>query len=73
MRSTLLIFYENAAALLNFPNLGFSKPEAVQFNFSLLGFSSLSLALSLSLSLSKEEISLTLNSRVCHLLFHPLF
>lgn len=42
MRSTLLIFYENAAALLNFLNLGFSEPEAVQFNFSLLLFSSLS-------------------------------
>lgn len=89
MRSTLLIFYENAAALLNFLNLGFSEPEAVQFNFSLLGFSSLplslspslplsvplspSLFLSLSPSLSKEEMSLTLNSCVCHLLFHPLF
>lgn len=76
MRSTLSIFYENAAALLNFLNLGFSEPEAVQFNFSLLGFSSLPPCLSLfplSVSLSKEEISLTLNSCVCHLLFHPLF
>lgn len=48
MRSTLLIFYENAAALLNFVNLGFTEPEAVQFNFSLLGFSSLSLSFSFS-------------------------
>lgn len=45
MRSTLLIFYENAAALLNFLNLGLSEPEAVQFNFTLLSFSSLSLSL----------------------------
>lgn len=70
MRSTLLISYENTAALVNSLNLGCCEPQAVQFHFSLVG---LIPPLALSLALSKEEISLALNSCVCHLLFHPLF
>lgn len=53
MRSALLISYENAAASVNPLNLGCCEPEAVQFNFSLVGFISLSFPLSLSLSLKR--------------------
>lgn len=53
MRSTLLISYENAAALVNSLNLGCCEPEAVQFNFSLVGLISLSLSLHLSLPLKR--------------------
>ena len=45
MRSTVLIFYENTTLLLlHFLNLGSREPRAVQFNFCLLDFSSLSLS-----------------------------